>query len=93
MEECGICCYEYGPGREPQPLDGCVHVICTLCLMELVGKRGAIMCPYCRAFSALPSDHLYGVCGGSKKGRSHRSWLKRLFHSTKRHQGSRVKET
>ncbi|OCT56148.1 E3 ubiquitin-protein ligase RNF182 [Xenopus laevis] len=89
MEECGICCYEYGPGREAFWLDGCVHVICASCLGHLVGKSGTIMCPYCRAFSALPSDQLYGLCGGSEKGRSHRSWIKRLFHPRKRHQASR----
>ncbi|XP_041441459.1 E3 ubiquitin-protein ligase RNF182-like [Xenopus laevis] len=89
MEECGICCYEYGQGREAQALKGCVHVICASCLLQMVDKSGTVMCPYCRAISALPSDQLDRLCGGSEKGRSHTCWLKRFFHPAKRHQASR----
>ncbi|XP_018109278.1 E3 ubiquitin-protein ligase RNF152 isoform X2 [Xenopus laevis] len=88
MEECGICFYEYGPGREAQALDGCVHVICASCLLQMVGKDSTVTCPFCRALCALPSDLLYGQRGGTDKVRSRRSWVKKLLQPTKRHQGN-----
>ncbi|XP_041443746.1 E3 ubiquitin-protein ligase RNF182-like [Xenopus laevis] len=89
MEECGICCYEYGPGREAHSLDGCVHVICASCLGHLVGKDGTVTCPFCRALCTLPSNLLHRLCGGIEKVPSRTSWVKKLLQPKKRHQGSR----
>ncbi|KAE8620398.1 hypothetical protein XENTR_v10010222 [Xenopus tropicalis] len=88
MEECGICVYQYGPGREAQALAGCVHMVCTSCLRHMAGTDGTVTCPYCRARCALPSNLRPPMCGRTEKGRSRRSWVKKLFQPTKRRQGT-----
>ncbi|KAE8620396.1 hypothetical protein XENTR_v10010220 [Xenopus tropicalis] len=89
IEECGICYLDFGTARKAQSLAACGHVMCSSCLQHLVAKDGTVTCPYCRAHSALPSDDEDGSSVGSEKGRSPRSWFKRLYKKSKRRrQGS-----
>ncbi|KAG8441518.1 hypothetical protein GDO86_007038 [Hymenochirus boettgeri] len=81
--ECGICYLDYDVSREARSLTACGHVMCASCLLQLVGKGGAVTCPFCRARSKLPGDKEDGS-ETSGKGRGPGKWLKRLYRKSRR---------